>query len=397
MIRNMLRIVGVGLIGTVAVASVAHAEGDGNPTSWNAYSCNDSTYGASGSYWSEANDYAPSARSSYDSSCASGNTANTSSAIATATATLRAATTQTVNLITGRIAAVNGNANLAKAVTFSANEKEGQLGLAGGSKNRGLGVWVQGAFTSVEDENTATKFDGNIYTVAGGIDKRLGKAIIGIAGGYENSDIDTTYNSGSIDGKGWFVAPYVSLSINKMINVEATAGMAWIDYDTTRTEATNSEKWAGSTEGERTFGSLAVNATKDVKKMSYTGTLGINYAEEDRDAYNETGSIFGTANAVAATSSKLGQVRFGGTAAYNAGKVQPYLRVMGEWDYTKSDTVAVSSAQTKPTDDDFGVRVGLGLNLNLGPNVKATIEGESVLARDNYTEYSGLAKLRVEF
>ncbi|MCW9036057.1 MAG: autotransporter outer membrane beta-barrel domain-containing protein [Rhodospirillales bacterium] len=359
--------------------------------SYDAYSCSDATYGSSGTYWLTT----ATNRTTYSTNCTYNNTSNTSGAIVTAGATLRAATVQTVSLISSRIKAAKAKTAMGISDTrLSANQ--GSFGLSGGNADKGVGVWVQGAFTKLEDSNEATKFDGTVYNGLIGADYEASKTmLVGLAVGYEKSNLDTDYNLGDIDGKGFVVSPYISIDLNKNFSIDATVGYSKLNYDTTRKDASNSTIFSGETDGSRVFGTIDAVYSRPYKDWTLGGSLGALYSKEDRDAYTETGTD-ATTVAVAKTSSKLGQARLGASAAYTKGKVQPYIGLTAEYDFTKTDVV-VATNQTTPADDNFGLGATLGLNLAIAPNITGTIQGNTMLLRENYSEHTGLVRLRVEF
>ena len=364
------------------------------------YSCTDSVYGTEGSYWTNLDG---ADRSTYSSSCASNHTSNTPGSVVTATATLRAATAQVTSMVSQRIAAVrkaqSGQGGSVITAAVDQDASSGALGLAGGDKKYGVGVWAQGRFTRVKNDQSATKFDGTVYDVLLGIDKQIGKKVVlGIGVGYENSGLDTAYNSGEIDGDGYLVTPYLSIALNKMFSLDVSGGYAWLDYDLNRIESASGESFAGTTDANRFWAVTRLNLEKSYKKADLGAFIGYSYSREKRDAFTETSSntITGTVGQAAVTST-LGQIRLGASAMMNtSGKVQPYARLEAEYDVTKT-SVAVATNQDKPADDDFGMVGTLGLNLNLSPSVKATIEGSGSVFREDYQAYSGLARLRVEF
>ncbi|WP_460019731.1 autotransporter outer membrane beta-barrel domain-containing protein [Magnetospira thiophila] len=318
----------------------------------------------------------------------------------TAVQTLRAATAQTVSLISARIASQR-QAMGSRPVSVSLNQdgSKGEVGLSGGDMNRGLGVWLQGSYTSVEDDNTATAFDGSIMTGLVGIDKKLAndKLMIGLAAGYEMGEFDTTFNTGNLDSDGYIVAPYVSYAINDVFSIDATAGWAHVSYDMDRKDPVTSEKFTGSTDADRFFGSVMGKATKTFKqKIEVTGKLGMSYTTEKRDAFTETGTT-GTTVAVASQSTHLGQGVLGVRLGYNAGKVTPYVDLTGEYDFNKSADPTVATNQTKPKYSDYGGRVALGATFNLTNRLSGMLEGNYVFLRDSYTEYGGVAKIRLDF
>jgi len=223
---------------------------------------------------------------------------------------------------------------------------------------------------------------------------------VGIAAGMEDQDFTTTFNNGTIDGDGFMVSPYVSFNLNKAFSVDAAIGWANMDYDTTRKDAITSEKFTGSTDGDRFFYSAVLNYNK-LKKVK-RGQLrlglnaGINHSEEDKDAYTETGTT-GQTVAVAASDTDVTQAKVGAEVGFLFKKVEPFVNGTWEWDTSKSDAPKVGAAQTQPTEDDSGYRLGGGLNVFLGRRATATIMYDAVYGRSDYEEHSGTARLRLDF
>jgi hypothetical protein len=379
-------------------------------TTLNAYSCSDATYGTSGSYFSGVTSGGATytSRSNYTTSCETGNTSNASGAVVTATQTLRAATAQTVGLISSRISAVRSASLNSKGLTMTAlslsnDLSNGQVGLAGGNASKGIGMWLQGQYTSVDYDPTAVAFDGNIITGMFGIDKKLtgGKIILGIAGGYEGMDIDTTFNSGTVKSDGFIVTPYLSMLLGKNFSIDATAGYASLDYDTTRTDPSNGEIFSGTTDADRYFGSAILRFDKRRKKskgtLRYGVLAGASYTNESKDAYTETGSGGTNTAAVGSQRTHLGQGLLGVNAGFDFGKIEPFINLTGEFDFAKTNDVTVGASQVQATDADIGLRVGGGLNFRFSPKVTGLISGDAVVLREDYLSYSGTARIRVDF
>jgi len=403
-----------GVFGLALVANSNNANAQGlTLATLDLYSCTDSTYGQGGTYFtnnepngSKSGNYT--SRANYTSSCETGNTSNASGAVVTATQTLRAATAQTVGLISSRISQVRSatrrNSGLKMtALSLSNDLSNGEIGLAGGNASKGVGVWAQGKFTAVDFTSVSAAFDGNILTGMFGIDKTFagGKFLIGLGGGFETSDFETTFNRGTVESDGLIIAPYISAMFGNGFSIDATGGYANLDYDTTRKETATNELINGSTDADRFFGSMMLkyNRSKKLSKgsLTYGALLGVSYTEEEKDGFTEVGADGDTSVAVAAQTTEMGQVLFGMTTGMDFGKVEPFLNLTGEFDFEKSDDVTVGATQVAISDSDFGLRVGGGLNLRFSPRVSGLVSADSVLLRDDYSEFTGTAKIRIDF
>jgi hypothetical protein len=378
------------------------------------YSCSHSVYGQGGTYMTGYNAASAAnttyqSRSTYTAGCTAGNTSSSAGSVVTAATTLRAATKQTLGIIGTRIQQVKlaEAEGEGKPVVYGLTDStgkgmydQGTIGLSGGNPNKGIGVWVQGSYTWLEDKNTATNFDGNIYTIMAGADYRINKhLLVGISGGYENTSLDTKFNNGNLDASGFVVAPYLTVRLTDIFSIDATGGYAWLNYDVDRKETVSTgEKFTGEFDSTRWFAAASLNADYvAMKKIKLHGEAGYSYTREDQDAYTEKSATTSLSNRnIAANDVALGMAFLGARVGYDFGFVTPYIMVRGEYDLSKDD-VAVAANQLKPKDDDFGLRVGGGLDFAIGPMFSGMMQGETVLFRDNYSEHRALAKLRLDF
>lgn len=398
-------------LGLIMVSSYSHARQEVAFTVaiMASYSCADATYGQSGTYFTGGAYYGW--RSDYTTKCQTGHTSNSSGAVVTGTQTLTAATAQTVSMISSRISTARQEAALRKnkdglsvtALNIKNDLSQGNFGLAGGNHSKGIGVWAQGKWTDVDYSAAAFAFEGDVTTGMFGIDKSFknGRVILGIAAGMEDQDFDTTFNKGTLDGDGYVVAPYVSINLKRGFSIDATVGFADIDYDLTRKDGSSNEKFTGSTNGDRKFGAVVVNFAKSKKLKKAVVSLGLsagmNKSEETKDAYTETGTT-GTTVPVGSSTSEVTQAMVGaevGLLIMN--RVEPFVNYKHEWDTSKSSAPTVGAAQTQPTVDDQGSRLGGGLNIFLGHRGTATVSYESVHGRADYDEDSIAGRLRFNF
>lgn len=408
--KSVFKVISFSLLAAVAALGAKESRAQAFTTAlMDSYSCSDATYGTSGTYWDEAGAagalYASGSRSTYTSNCTSGHTSNSAGSVVTAATTLRAAVSQTVGIVSARIANVKtGGASINRpgrvaltALHMENDRSAGEFGLSGGDTMDGMGVWGQGQFVRMDNSNSAQDSDGNIYTVMMGFDKNFAKdkGLAGLALGYQRGDITTTFNSGKVESDAFTISPYLSYSIDKTFSIDATVGFARVNYDNTRADSATSEKFTGSTNGDRLFGSALLNAQTRKDKVVLGGKLGMSYTTEKQDAFTETGAT-GTTVAVGSQTVKLGQAVLGGSVTYDGKTADPFINLTGEYDYSKTKAT-VASNQVTPSDDDFGLRVGAGINLDLGKNMSAMIEGNTVLLRSKYKEHTGTVRFRAEF
>ena len=128
----------------------------------------------------------------------------------------------------------------------------------------------------------------------------------------------------------------------------------------------------------------------------YGGLFGVSYIHESRDSFTETGAT-GTTVAVSSQSTHVAQALLGGNIGYDFGMITPFANARVEFDFAKSEDPTVAANQTQPDDSNVGIRLGVGAELELAPNITGLIEANGVLLRDDYSEYGGRIRLRIDF
>jgi hypothetical protein len=365
------------------------------------YTCTHANYGEGGTYMLGGEMSMTSyggTRSSYNAKCAANHTSESASSIVTSRRTLHAATTQTLSLISARIqglkVAARKGGDSPVAMALSDDRKKGAIGISSGDEVLGVGFWAQGAYTWLDDNNVATKWDGNVFSFLVGADYRIDPSfVVGLSGGYEKTSLDTEFNKGNLDASGMLIAPYATLILDKNFSIDATGGYQWLDYEVDRVNTTTLAKVTGTFNSQRWFSAVTANADYTLDKtVLLNGNAGFSYTTESQDAYTESNGV-----KVAANDLNLGQALVGARVAYDLDGVIPFISVLGEFDLSKEDAVKVAASQTKVSEDDFGLRVGAGATLNFGPGFTGRIEGQSVLLRENFKEHKALLKFRGEF
>lgn len=354
------------------------------------YSCSDATYGSgSGTY-----------NSTY-SSCSANNTANQASTVSTSVAVLKTAAAQSASLISSRVAAAVGTDS---GFAMSANSFSASTGMAAGGHTSNIAAWVSGSWSDLEDDNTDTKFDGNVYTAMVGADYQIAPAtVVGIAIGYEDVDIDTEYNGfggvdGSLEGDGYTIAPYIGTDLGHGATATLTIGYSDLEYDTTRYDPNTGNRITGSTDADRYFVDASVNGQHQIDQYwRVRGKASVFYASEDKDGFTETESN-GSTITQDDEDNDFGQISAQAKIGYLYQQFEPYALVGVEYDFTK-DEAAVATGQNKASldDEDFGAKFGAGVDFQFSPTVTGGVEAYTVEFRDDYSEYTLTGGLRVKF
>ncbi|WP_428245583.1 autotransporter outer membrane beta-barrel domain-containing protein [Ferrovibrio sp.] len=264
-----------------------------------------------------------------------------------------------------------------------------ETGRAGGAGDKKFGAWMQGSYASIENSQAGLQMDGNVYNLVGGLDYKLSdRALIGLALGYENLDLTTTFNTGTTKSDGLSIIPYFGFKLNNTWSFDASGGYGMLNYDVTRTNNTI----RGSYDAERWFVSGNLNGAYAAGRWRFLPTVGVMYLEEKSDAYTEsTGAAVGTAT------TKLGRLSFGGNVGYAFNSVMPYVKVLGEYDFEKNAPVAIGNG-TFSNDDKLGAQLGLGINFFGSNSISGNVEAAYLTAgRQDLDVWTVLARLRTTF
>lgn len=299
---------------------------------------------------------------------------NKSSTQVTAVETLKATSTQTAGLIAQRIGSFTG----ASPKTASSGPLKG--GLSGGSKDIGVGVWLNAGYSNIRYAKTGEEFDGAVWTGMGGVDYKLtDKLMIGLAGGYEDTKLKTTYNQGNLWANGWTVAPYALYQFTKNYSVDVSGGYSSVDYKMDRLDPLIRTKITGNTTADRYFAAANVNGVWTENAWRFGAKFGGLWASEEKKAFSESNSV-----ANAALTTNIGLINLGGKVGYNLGFFEPYVGGTGR----KWLGAASSNA-------DFLAQAGTVLYL--GDVAVGTIEASTPLGDSNLTQINVIANIRFDF
>ncbi len=293
-----------------------------------------------------------------------------------------------LNAVSGFGGGGPGGVGVARADYVGTN---GETGKAGAMNPRGFGLWFNGAYTSLSNDFTATAYDGDVITGMVGIDYRLNDRLtIGVAGGYETTDLDTTFNLGSYNQDGYSVTPYMVFRISRNFAVNAAGTYSWLSTDVSRTGGAVT----GNFDSTRATGAVNLVGNWSAGKWRFGTILGYLYINQDDDGYVES-----TGAAIASTTTEIGQGRVGGRIGYNLGKVETYFSGRYEYDFTApgSQTIVTTGGAVSTPNDRSGFTLAAGLRFQLAPNVSGGLEGTTTQGRDNQDIYGVNGTLRFEF
>lgn len=267
-------------------------------------------------------------------------------------------------------------------------------GMSAGDATEGpLGVWGSITHTQSEDDFSSTAFDAKRNTLMVGVDMSPREDfVIGLAVGYEDSEIETKFNGGEADSDGFTFIAYGTKMIDDTFSIDVMGGISQIDIDQFRTLPNTATRVSSSTDADRLFFSGNLNASREYDNWFVTGRAGVLWASEGQEGFTESnGRVVGTQEF------DIGQFRVGADAAYLTGSEwEPYGSLTLEYDYSRED-IAVAAGNAQPSMDRSGATLGLGMRYYGKDGVTGNLEYSTVLGRDNYSEGSLNMTLRAEF
>lgn len=250
-------------------------------------------------------------------------------------------------------------------------------------------IWGHGSYTNMDNTRNNTgddsRYSGDVWGYNLGADYRLNPNLFaGVSLGYSETDITTTYNTGTYEEKTYSLSPYVLFQPMEGVKFSAIAGYSVGNMDLTRntsvTGNTDSAMWFGGVNG-----SYKYTPNPDLA-LDLTAQIGIMMSGKKVDAYSESDGT-----AVAASTSNTRQIKPGLEAAYrfNVGgtTVQPFAKADYIYDFTDA------------TNADSGA-YGLGGGVRFASGAKGlngSIKGDKQIGRSDYSEYSVSAMIAYGF
>ena len=281
----------------------------------------------------------------------------------------------------------------------------------------GVSFWADYGNNSLENTQSFTNvrldsmsFDGSASSYSIGVDKTFGKALIGIVVSNLDTDITTTFNSGTYAQDVSTYGVYLAYKTSRL-QLDFGMGQGDSNITTTRRDLGNDSVINGSTTAdiEYSHARIAANFNRGrftlVPSASYR-TLDMDIAAFTDDRSDEQGTITGdgflfTANndttgvtddSIAKSNVTTETISLGMKLSANYGKMVPYLDLA----YDSEDTTKASyksesgsdgnNGETKATDYSDSIRVGGGVNFMFGSAITGGLRVGRVAGRDDWSE-----------
>ena len=264
-------------------------------------------------------------------------------------------------------------------------------GLNAGDNSYLMGAWASYSYVDFNNDFAATAFDGRRHGGLTGVDISPRESILlGLALGYEDTDINTDFNRGNQQTDGFTVAPYLGYLLTDTWSLSASIGYSSLNTDQFRTVPGTTTRVTSSPDHDRWFATVNLDGLTTYGNWVLGGQLGFLYALDAQDSFVESDGT-----QVTEFDSRLGQVNVTGEVAYSWGTYEPFARFTYESDLKQTKVGVISGPQPSFDEDDvllgFGVRY-FGLN-----NLTGNLEINTRLGREDYDEYSLTGTIRYEW
>ncbi|MDL2272262.1 autotransporter outer membrane beta-barrel domain-containing protein [Desulfovibrio sp. OttesenSCG-928-I05] len=264
----------------------------------------------------------------------------------------------------------------------SGNAGGSASGKSSGNGDNGVGVWAMGNYYYL-DKSGSGKYDGDLFMITAGVDKRFGRALVGVSFGGEWLDLDTK-GGGSFEYGGFNVTPYLSYMITDSVLADFSVGYTWLDNDVDSKDALG-RKLSDDYDSWRLFTAGGVTKFWNYNAWNFSARLGALYLHQSDDGFNLKGNTNVDGFRVNSSDYDLFQMQLGGRVGYTMGNITPFLGVTYYQDIAKSGK----------DDDMAGGDLDLGVNIKNGPFSMGLTGTYGV--REDFQKVGGTLNFRYEF
>ena len=259
-----------------------------------------------------------------------------------------------------------------------------QTGLSAGDEasRRRCGVWGMTGVNWLGNNQSGVNFDGNVVTAMAGFDYRIFDPLVaGVALGYQWVDLTTHFNSGFLKSGGLTVMPYVSYAITPNLVADASFGLGFNNYNTSRINSNSTESISGHANSLRSLGSANVTYYHLTGNWTLSGKVGTILANE-----HQYYSVESNATRQYPLDTFLGELSVGGKAAYRYKLFTPHIGLNYVYDY---------ALQGGGDPDEVQGIVGLGLQAS--ERLLFNVECSNSFFREHTRNTSLTGTFRFEF
>jgi hypothetical protein len=245
----------------------------------------------------------------------------------------------------------NGNTSSIGSGRFALSTRDTGKAAAGMGSN--WNVWLAYSRSDLGYKYQPLQSSGHVDLTLIGADYTFANNLTaGLAVGFDQTRVGTSFNGGNLSANGYMVAPYLSWRFTPAWSLDGTLGFGHSNIS--QVDNSTPGGTTGSYGDDRFLGSLSLAYTKMLGKWIFTGR-GAYLTSQDR--YSQFTLSSGT-NVSGATNHST-QLRAGGQALYNGGVVLPYVGVY-YFNYVQQANQAAIGG-TNPANDRDGFQLQAGI------------------------------------
>lgn len=272
-------------------------------------------------------------------------------------------------------------------------------GASAGEDGFQVGTWTNFATTHVEETFGPTEYEGTLRTYMLGADHQFTERLLaGFALGRDTGEIETRFNTGTLNLSGETISPYVAYRYDDQLSFDGLAGYSGGGFDQVRAPA--GTPIFGDTNYDRYFIQGNANYVTTVEADSnivIAGKAGLLYALERVNGFTESNG-----NQVNGKTNPLTQVQLAARAGYSFFDIadnwvfHPYTQVRLLLDL-QAQGVAVAAGTTEHPNDDNEGKIAFGVDVFAGTAVSGNLEFVRSVARKDFNSNTVTFNLRWVF
>lgn len=214
-------------------------------------------------------------------------------------------------------------------------------------------AWLSFSHSELGYKYQPLQSSGHVDLTLIGIDYTFANNLVtGVAVGWDQTRVGTSFNGGNLKANGYMVAPYLSWRFTPAWSLDATLGFGHSNISQTDNSVVGG--LSGGYGDDRFLGALSLGYTKMLGKWILTGRGSYLTSQDRYDQFTLSNNA-----TISAATNHTSQLRAGGQAMYNSGVILPYVGVY-YFNYVQQANQA-ALAGTNPANDRDGFQLQAGI------------------------------------